>query len=79
LAEIRAKDFDWYLRTAAAQEWEITTRLLLYYFEPRQAAAKNRQRIVGGRIDDLIDVFSAAMKRFLGGGSRRGLPDGNPG
>jgi hypothetical protein len=29
LAEIPAKDFDWYLRTAAAQEWEITTRLLL--------------------------------------------------
>ena len=48
LAEIPAKDFDWYLRTAAAQEWEITTRLLLHYFEPRQAAAKNQQRIVGG-------------------------------
>jgi len=31
LAEIPAKDFDWYLRTAAAQEWEITTRLLLHY------------------------------------------------
>jgi hypothetical protein len=48
LAEIPAKDFDWYLRTAAAQEWEITTRLLLYYSERRQATAKNRQRIVGG-------------------------------
>jgi hypothetical protein len=29
LAEIPVKVFDWYLRTAAAQEWEITTRLLL--------------------------------------------------
>jgi hypothetical protein len=57
------------------QEWEITTRLLLYYFEPRQAAAKNQQRIVGGRIDDLIDVFSAAMKHFPAVTlSRRWLP-----
>jgi len=43
LAEIPAKDFDWYLRTAAAQEWEITTRLLLYYSERRQATAKDQQ------------------------------------
>jgi hypothetical protein len=50
LAEIPTKDLDWYLSTAAEQELEITTRLLLYYSEPRQAAAKNQQRIVGGRI-----------------------------
>jgi N6-adenosine-specific RNA methylase IME4 len=63
LAEIPAKDFDWYLRTAAAQEWEITTRLLLYYSERRQATAKNQQRIVGGRINDLIE-FAAAGNRM---------------
>ena len=55
LAEIPAKDFDWYLRTAAAQEWEITTRLLLHYPERRQATAKNRQRIVGGASPRLIE------------------------
>ena len=42
LVEIPAKDFDWYLRTAAAEEWEITTRLLLHYSGRRQATAKNR-------------------------------------
>jgi hypothetical protein len=63
LAEIPAKDFDWYLRTAAAQEWEITTRLLLHYSERRQAAAKNQRRIVGGRIDDLTE-FAAAGNRM---------------
>ncbi|HWX35126.1 MAG TPA: hypothetical protein VNZ53_47860 [Steroidobacteraceae bacterium] len=50
LAATPASHFDWYLGTAAEQELEITTRLLLYYSEPRQAAAKNQQRIVGGRI-----------------------------
>jgi hypothetical protein len=59
LAAIPAKDFDWYLRTAAKQEWEITTRLLLHYHQRRQSTAKNQQRIVGGRIDDLIE-FAAA-------------------
>jgi N6-adenosine-specific RNA methylase IME4 len=63
LAEIPAKDFDLYLRTAAAQEWEITTRLLLHYSERRQATANNRQRIIGGRVDDLIE-FAAAGNRM---------------
>jgi N6-adenosine-specific RNA methylase IME4 len=62
LAAIPAKDFDWYLRTAAAQEWEITTRLLLDHSKRRQATAKNRQRIVGGRIEDLIE-FAADGNR----------------
>jgi N6-adenosine-specific RNA methylase IME4 len=63
LAAIPARDFDWYLRTAAKQECEITTRLLLYHSERRQAKAKNRQRIVGGRVDDLIE-FAAAGNRM---------------
>src|ERR1700747_3444638 len=62
LAAIPAKDFDWYLRTAAAQEWEITTRLLLHYYQRRQATAENRQRIVGGRIDDLTEVAAAGHR-----------------
>jgi hypothetical protein len=52
-----AKDFDWYLRTAAAQEWEITTRLLLHPSERRQPQRRTDIGIVGGRIDDLMDVF----------------------
>jgi N6-adenosine-specific RNA methylase IME4 len=64
LAAIPAKDFEWYLETAAEQELEITTRLLLYHNERRQATAENRQQIVGGRIDDLIE--------FAAGGNRMG-------
>src|SRR5215472_9351175 len=63
LAAIPANDFEWYLGTAAEQELEITTRLLLYHSERRQATAENRQRIVGGRIDDLIE-FAAAGNRM---------------
>ena len=62
LAAIPATDFDWYLGTAAAQEWEITTRLLLHHSERRQATAKNQQRIVGGRIDDLIEFARTGPK-----------------
>jgi N6-adenosine-specific RNA methylase IME4 len=63
LAAIPAKDFDGYLSRAAAEEWEITTRLLLCHSERRQATAKNQQRIVGGRIDDLIE-FAAVGNRM---------------
>jgi N6-adenosine-specific RNA methylase IME4 len=63
LAAIPAKDFDWYLRTAAEQELEITTRLLLYHSERRQTAVNNQKRIVDGRIDDLIE-FAAAGNRM---------------
>ena len=63
MAAIPAKDFEWYLRSAAEQELEITTRLLLYHSERRQAAVNNQKRIVGGRIDDLIE-FAAAGKRM---------------
>ena len=63
LAAIPVKDFERYLGTAAEQEWEITTRLLLHYFERRRATASNRQRIVGGRIEDLIG-FAAAGNRM---------------
>jgi hypothetical protein len=60
LAAIPTKDFDWYL-TAAEQELEITTRLLLHYSERRQATAKNR--IVEGRIDDLVDFEPGVFQR----------------
>jgi len=63
LATIPPKDFESYLGMAAEQEWEITTRLLLHYHERRQATANNQKRIVGGRIDDLIE-FAAAGNRM---------------
>jgi N6-adenosine-specific RNA methylase IME4 len=63
LAAIPLRHFELYLKTATQQEWEITTRLLLYYYERRHATAKNQQRIVGGRIDDLIE-FAAAGNRM---------------
>jgi MT-A70 len=63
LAAIPTNDFDLYLKTATEQEWEITTRLLLHHYERRQTTAKNRQRIIGGRVDDLIE-FAAAGNRM---------------
>jgi hypothetical protein len=53
----------WYLRTAAAQEWEIITRLLLYYSERRQGDGEEPTKDRRGRIDDLIDIDSTAFQR----------------
>ena len=54
LAAIPQRDFDSWLRRAHHHELEITTRLLLTICEQRQAAARNRKRIIGGRVDDLV-------------------------
>ena len=62
IAAIPTSDFEWYLRTAQEWEWEITTRLLFYHCERRQATERNRKRIVGGRIDDLIDFVKAGYR-----------------
>ena len=48
LAEIPAKDFDWYLRTAAEDELEITTRLLLYHSERRQPQRRTKEASSAG-------------------------------
>jgi N6-adenosine-specific RNA methylase IME4 len=63
IAAVPTADFEWYLRTAHKQKWEITTRLLFQHCEHRQAKERNRQRIVGGRVDDLID-FARAGRRL---------------
>jgi hypothetical protein len=55
LAAISAAEFERYLKSAREREWEITTRQLLYLCERRQAARKNRQRIVGGHVSDLVE------------------------
>jgi N6-adenosine-specific RNA methylase IME4 len=62
LAAIPAAEFEAYLRTAHEREWEITTRLLLNYCERRQAVVKNRQRIVGGCVDDLAEFARTGPK-----------------
>jgi N6-adenosine-specific RNA methylase IME4 len=63
LAAIPTIDFETYLGTAVELEWEVTTRSLLHHSERRQATAKNRERIVGGRVADLIG-FAAAGNRM---------------
>jgi N6-adenosine-specific RNA methylase IME4 len=63
LAAIPIVDFEVYLATARDEQWEITTRLLLVHSDRRQAKARNRQRIVGGQIEDLIG-FAAAGNRM---------------
>src|SRR6516162_9581331 len=54
LAAIPQRDFDSWLQQADRHQLEITTRLLLTICEQRQAAARNRKRIIGGRVEDLV-------------------------
>src|ERR1044071_5526168 len=63
LADIPAGDFEEYLATARERRREITTRLLLVHSDRRQATVRNQQRIVGGRVEDLIE-FSRAGHRM---------------
>jgi N6-adenosine-specific RNA methylase IME4 len=58
LAAIPQRDFDSWLRRARHHQLEITTRLLLTICEQQQAAARNRKRIVGGRVGDLVAFAS---------------------
>jgi N6-adenosine-specific RNA methylase IME4 len=55
MADIPTTDFEGYLRTAQQREWEITTGGLFRYCNKLHAKERNRQRIVGGRVEDLID------------------------
>jgi N6-adenosine-specific RNA methylase IME4 len=54
IAAVPAGEFEAYFRDAQNEGWEITTRGLLCQSERRQASSRNRQRIVGGRVADLI-------------------------
>ena len=62
IAAVPAREFEAYLRDAKNFAWEITTRLLLNHCQRRQAAAENRQRIVGGRVADLIEFARTGPK-----------------
>jgi hypothetical protein len=55
IAAVSTTEFERFLRAARKQEWEITTRLLLRPYERRQRTEENRQRVVGGRVNDLIE------------------------
>src|SRR6516164_9898000 len=62
IAAVLTKDFEAYLRRAHHVGWEITTRHLLCLSERRQASSRNRQRIVGGRVGDLIEFTRTGQK-----------------
>jgi len=62
LAMIPHKLFEGYLAEAHRIGWEITTRALIHVCEHRQAVTKNRQRIVGGRVPDLIEFARAGHR-----------------
>jgi N6-adenosine-specific RNA methylase IME4 len=62
IAAVPTVDFEWYLRTAHKENWEITTRGLLSSCERRQAVSRNRQRIVGGRVADLMEFARAGPR-----------------
>src|ERR1700730_15612118 len=55
IAAVPVEEFEEYLRLAHEREWEITTRLLLRHYERPQTTEINRHRVVGGRVDDLIE------------------------
>jgi N6-adenosine-specific RNA methylase IME4 len=59
IAAISTAEFERYLNNALEAEWEITTRQLLYLCERREAAEKNRKRIVGGQVSDLAEFAEA--------------------
>jgi len=54
IAAVPVAEFESYLRDAHRGGWEITTRHLLWSSERQQASARNRQKIVGGWVADLI-------------------------
>jgi N6-adenosine-specific RNA methylase IME4 len=62
ISAIPTVEFEGYLKNAYNGEWEITTRQLLYLCERRQAAAKNRQRIVGGQVSDLVEFAKSGQR-----------------
>jgi len=59
IAAVPITDFEAYFRDAQHEGWEITTRHLLLLSQPRQASSRNRQRIVGRRVRDLIEFTRA--------------------
>ena len=62
IAAVPTREFEAYLRDAHHAGWEITTRGLLCVSERRQASSRNLQRIVGGRVVDLIDFTRIGTK-----------------
>jgi N6-adenosine-specific RNA methylase IME4 len=55
IAAVPTREFEAYLRDAHHAGWEITTRHLLCTSERRRASSRNRQRMSGGRVADLIE------------------------
>jgi len=62
IAAVPVAEFEAYLRDAHRGGWEITTRHLLWSSERQQASSRNRQRIIGGRVADLIEFARSGPK-----------------
>jgi len=62
IAAVPIREFETFLRDAHHAGWEITTRELLNLCERRRALSRNRRRIVGGRVADLIEFARTGPK-----------------
>src|SRR5205823_14797660 len=62
IAAIPASSFDAWLQDTQARGDEIVTRDLLNLNERREAAARNRRRVVGGRVADLVEFARAGNR-----------------
>src|SRR5438045_7314753 len=62
LAEIPKRDFAQWIEDAQQRQLEINTRDLLNFHDRRTTAAKNRERIIGGRVSDLLEFASAGHR-----------------
>jgi N6-adenosine-specific RNA methylase IME4 len=62
LAEIPKQGFARWIEDAQQRQLEINTRDLLNLHDRRTAAAKNRERIIGGRVSDLVEFASAGHR-----------------
>ncbi len=62
LAAVPARLFDSFIRDAMRRENEISTRALLNLSDRKQAAQRNRRKIIGGVVDDLIEFARKGPK-----------------
>src|SRR6266568_814877 len=62
LAAVPTRLFETFIRDAMRRENEISTRSLLNLTDRKLAAQRNRRKVVGGVIDDLIDFSQTGPK-----------------
>jgi N6-adenosine-specific RNA methylase IME4 len=62
LARIPARLFETFIRDAERAENEISTRALLTLADRKMAAQRNRRKIIGGVVDDLLEFARSGPK-----------------